>query len=158
MKVFSFFTEPASYTLDLIDNVYDTISIDYCFLNSHSNAYTSFKGKKYVFLDKIRILDRIRHLLYVRRKYDIIIFNSYDTISFFLILLINIFSITKKYIAIESDTQLLMSKNYLKRSLKHLYLSFVFHDIYFINKTNLRILLLIRKLRVFVVDKVLFLP
>ena len=128
MKVFSFFTEPASYTLDLIDNVYDTMSIDYCFLNSQSNAYTSFKGKKYVFLDKIGILDRIRHLLYVRRKYDVIIFNSYDTLSFFFILLINIFSITKKYIAIESDTQLLMPKNYLKRSLKYFYLSFVFQN------------------------------
>ena len=128
MKVFSFFTEPASYTLDLIDNVYDTMSIDYCFLNSQSNAYISFKGKKYVFLDKIGILDRIRHLLYVRRKYDIIIFNSYDTLSFFFILLINIFSITKKYIAIESDTQLLMPKNYLKRLLKYFYLSFVFQN------------------------------
>jgi len=128
VKVFSFFTEPASYTLDLIDNVYDTMSIDYCFLNSQSNAYTSFKGKKYVFLDKIGILDRIRHLLYVRRKYDVIIFNSYDTLSFFFILLINIFSITKKYIAIESDTQLLMPKNYLKRSLKYFYLSFVFQN------------------------------
>ena len=128
MKVFSFFTEPASYTLDLIDNVYDTMSIDYCFLNSHSNAFTSFKRNKYLFLDKIRIIDRIRHLLYVRRKYDIIIFNSYDNISFFFILLINIFSITKKYIAIESDTQLLMPKNYLKRSIKHFYLSFVFQN------------------------------
>ena len=40
MKVFSFFTEPASYTLDLVDNVYDTMSIDYCFLNSISKAKT----------------------------------------------------------------------------------------------------------------------
>jgi len=128
VKVYGFFTEPASYTLDLIDNVYDIMSIDYCFLNSHSKAYASFKGKKYVFLDKMRIVDRIKHLLYVRRKYDIIIFNSYDTLSFFFILLINVFSITKKYIAIESDTQLLMPKNYLKRSLKYLYLSFVFQN------------------------------
>tara|TARA_B110001469_G_scaffold58324_1_gene56038 strand:- start:867 stop:1919 length:1053 start_codon:yes stop_codon:yes gene_type:complete len=128
VKVYGFFTEPASYTLDLIDNVYDIMSIDYCFLNSHSKAYASFKRKKYVFLDKMRIVDRIKHLLYVRRKYDIIIFNSYDTLSFFFILLINVFSITKKYIAIESDTQLLMPKNYLKRSLKYLYLSFVFQN------------------------------
>ena len=128
MKVYGFFTEPASYTLDLIDNVYDIMSIDYCFLNSHSKAYASFKGKKYVFLDKMRIVDRIKHLLYVRRKYDIIIFNSYDTLSFFFILLINVFSITKKYIAIESDTQLLISKNYFKRMLKYFYLSFVFQN------------------------------
>ena len=46
MKVFSFFTEPASYTLDLIDNVYDTMSIDYCFLNSHSKLIQTLKEKK----------------------------------------------------------------------------------------------------------------
>ena len=128
MKVYGFFTEPASYTLDLIDNVYDTMSIDYCFLNSHSEAYANFKGEKNIFMNQMRIVDRIKHLLYVRKKYDIIIFNSYDTLSFFFILLINIFSITKKYIAIESDTQLLMPKNYLKRSLKYFYLSFVFQN------------------------------
>ena len=128
MKVFSFFTEPASYTLDLIDNVYDIMSIDYCFLNSHSEAYSNFKGKKNIFMNQMSIVDRIKHLLYVRKKYDIIIFNSYDTLSFFFILLINVFSITKKYIAIESDTQLLMSKNYFKRMLKYFYLSFVFQN------------------------------
>ena len=128
MKVFSFFTEPASYTLDLIDNVYDIMSIDYCFLNSHSEAYSNFKGEKNIFMNQMRIVDRIKHLLYVRKKYDIIIFNSYDTISFFFILLINVFSITKKYIAIESDTQLLISKNYFKRMLKYFYLSFVFQN------------------------------
>ena len=62
MKVFSFFTEPASYTLDLIDNVYDIMSIDYCFLNSHSEAYSNFKGKKNIFMDQMRIIDRIRYL------------------------------------------------------------------------------------------------
>ena len=128
MKVFSFFTEPASYTLDLIDNVYDAMSIDYCFLNSHSKAYTNFNGKKNIFMDKMKIIDRIKHLLYVRKEHDIIIFNSYDTLSFFFILLINVFSITKKYIAIESDTQLLISKNYFKRMLKYFYLSFVFQN------------------------------
>ena len=126
--MFSFFTEPASYTLDLIDNVYDIMSIDYCFLNSHSEAYSNFKGEKNIFMNQMRIVDRIKHLLYVRKKYDIIIFNSYDTISFFFILLINVFSITKKYIAIESDTQLLISKNYFKRMLKYFYLSFVFQN------------------------------
>ena len=128
MKVYGFFTEPASYTLDLIDNVYDAMSIDYCFLNSHSKAYTNFNGKKNIFMDKMKIIDRIKHLLYVRKKHDIIIFNSYDTLTFFFILLINVFSITKKYIAIESDTQLLISKNYFKRMLKYFYLSFVFQN------------------------------
>ena len=128
MKVFSFFTEPASYTLDLIDNVYDIMSIDYCFLNSHSEAYSNFKGKKNIFMDQMRIIDRIRYLLNIRRKHDIIIFNSYDTISFFFILLVNIFSAKKIYIAIESDSQLSVPKNDLKRMLKYFYLSFVFQN------------------------------
>ena len=126
--MFSFFTEPASYTLDLIDNVYDIMSIDYCFLNSHSEAYSNFKGKKYIFMDQMRIVDRLKHLLYVREKYDVIIFNSYNTLSFFFILLVNVFSVNKLYIAIESDTQLLISRNYFKRILKYFYLSFVFQN------------------------------
>lgn len=130
MKVFSFFTEPASYTLDLIDNVHDIMSINYCFFNSHSEAYTSFKGKKNIFMDQMKIVDRIRYLLYVRRKYDAVIFNSYDTLSFFFIFLINVFSIKKIYIAIESDTQLLMPKNFLKRLLKYFYLSLIFQNNY----------------------------
>jgi glycosyltransferase involved in cell wall biosynthesis len=130
VKVFSFFTEPASYTLDLIDNVHDIMSINYCFFNSHSEAYTSFKGKKNIFMDQMKIVDRIRYLLYVRRKYDAVIFNSYDTLSFFFIFLINVFSIKKIYIAIESDTQLLMPKNFLKRLLKYFYLSLIFQNNY----------------------------
>ena len=126
--MFSFFTEPASYTLDLVDNVYDKMSIDYCFLNSHSKAYKNFSDRNNIFLDQMRIADRIKYLLYVIRKYDIIIFNSYDTLSFIFIFLVNVFSLKKKYIAIESDTQLLIPKIYIKRLLKHFYLSIVFQN------------------------------
>ena len=126
--MFSFFTEPASYTLDLVDNVYDKMSIDYCFLNSHSKAYKNFSDRNNIFLDQMRIADRIKYLLYVIRKYDIIIFNSYDTLSFVFIFLINVFSLKKIYIAIESDTQLLIPKIYIKRLLKHFYLSIVFQN------------------------------
>ena len=128
MKVFSFFTEPASYTLDLVDNVYDTMSIDYCFLNSISKAKTKSKVRKNIFMDKLSFVDRIRYLIHVRRSYDIIIFNSYNTLSFLFIFLINVFTIKKRYIAIESDTQLLIPKNYLKRFLKYFYLSLVFQN------------------------------
>ena len=113
MKVFSFFTEPASYTLDLVDNVYDTMSIDYCFLNSISKAKTKSKVRKNIFMDKLSFVDRIRYLIHVRRSYDIIIFNSYNTLSFLFIFLINVFTIKKRYIAIESDTQLLIPKHHL---------------------------------------------
>ena len=41
---------------------------------------------------------------------------------------INIFSITKKYIAIESDTQYQVPKNFLKRFVKYLYLSIIFKN------------------------------
>ena len=128
MKVYSFFTEPASYTLDLVDNVYDKMSIDYCFLNSHSKAFASFNDKKNVFLNQMRIVECVKHLLNVRRNYDVIIFNSYDTLYFVFIFFINVFSTKKKYIAVESDTQLLIPKKYLKRILKYFYLSLVFQN------------------------------
>ena len=128
MKVFSFFTEPASYTLDLVDNVFNPMSIDYCFLNSHSKANKSFKVSENIFLDQLSFVGRIRYLIYVIRNYDIIIFNSYDNLSFIFVFLINIFTVKKKYIAIESDTQLLLSKNHLKRLLKYLYLSLIFQN------------------------------
>ena len=130
MKVFSFFTEPASYTLDLVDNVFDQMSIDYCFLNSHSKAYKNFNNSKNIFLDQMKIYDRIKYLIFIRKKYDVIIFNSYSNQSFFFIFLINIFSNKKKYIAIESDTQLSIPKIYIKRLVKYFYLSFIFKNNY----------------------------
>ena len=36
MRIFCFFVEPASYTLDLASNVYDKNEIDYCFMKSNA--------------------------------------------------------------------------------------------------------------------------
>ncbi len=126
MKVFSFFTEPASYTLDLIDNVYQPMSIDYCFLKSSSKAINKFNNTGKIFLDRKSLLDCISYMLSVRDKYNILIFNSYNNVFFLFLFIINIFSKKKNFIAIESDTQLLIPDNYLKRILKYLYLSFIF--------------------------------
>ena len=36
MKVFCYFVEPASYTLDLASNIYEKNNIDYCFIKSNT--------------------------------------------------------------------------------------------------------------------------
>ena len=49
MKVFCYFVEPASYTLDLSKNIYDKNEIDYCFIKSNTLVHSSDKSEK-VFL------------------------------------------------------------------------------------------------------------
>ena len=55
MKVFCYFVEPASYTLDLAKNVYDKNNIDYCFIKTTSLVQSDEKSDK-VFLDKKLLL------------------------------------------------------------------------------------------------------
>ena len=51
MKVFCFFVEPASYTLDLALNIYVKNKIDYCFIKSNTLVVSDSKSNK-DFLDK----------------------------------------------------------------------------------------------------------
>ena len=52
MKVFCYFVEPASYTLDLASNVYDKHNIDYSFINSKTFAESDLNTNKN-FLDSL---------------------------------------------------------------------------------------------------------
>ena len=129
MKVFCYFVEPAAYTLDLATKVYDKNNIDYAFLYSYSLAASLLTSSK-VFLDKLNWISRIRFVIKTFRNNDLIIVNGYNNYPFVLTFILNVFSFTKKHIAIESDTQLSIPKNLLKRCLKWLYLSIVFQNKY----------------------------
>ena len=59
---------------------------------------------------------------------DVIIINGYNNYPFILIFILNIFSLKKKIIAIDSDTQLNFPNNPFIRLLKWLYLSLIFHN------------------------------
>ena len=125
MKIFCYFIEPASYTIDLIKNVYDDLKIDYCFLKSSSLAKSNYKIES-IFLDQKNFFYKIKFYINNFRKNNLIIINGYNNFpfifTFFLCLLFN----RKKFIAIDSDSQLNIPNFLLKRYVKYVYLSFIF--------------------------------
>ena len=129
MKIFCYFVEPASYTLDLATKVYDRNNIDHIYLYSYSLAESSSISSK-VFLDKLSWISRIKLLINTFRDNDFIIINGYNNYPFILTFILNTFSFKKKYIAVNSDTQLHIPNNLFKRLLKWTYLSIIFRNKY----------------------------
>ena len=129
MRLFCFFVEPASYTIDLASNIFDKNEIDYCFINSNTLAISGSKSNKH-FLDKKSWISRFTYVLSCFKNNDFIIINGYNNYPFILIFIFNFFTIKKRYIATDSDTQLFIPKNPLKRFIKWLYLSVVFQNKY----------------------------
>jgi len=129
MRIFTYFVEPASYTLDLSKNIHDKNEIDYCFIKSNTLVVSDAKSEK-VFLDQKTIIDKIKFVYLQFKKNDFIIINGYNNYPFIITFLLNLFTSNKKYIATESDTQLVVPNNPVKRFIKWLYLSFVFRSKY----------------------------
>ena len=127
MKIFCYFVEPASYTIDLSNNIHSKIGIEFCFIKSNTLVEANIKSKK-KFLDKLCIISKIKYLIRVFNNYDLIIVNGYNNYPFILTFIFNLFAIKKKYIAIESDTQLSIPPNPIKRFIKWLYLSLIFKN------------------------------
>ncbi len=129
MKIFCYFVEPASYTIDLANNIYEKKNIDYCFINSTTLVPSKINTQK-DFLDNLGFISRLVYVYNIFRKYDFIIINGYNNYPFLLSFIFNLFSFKKKYIAIESDTQLSVPANILKRFCKWVYLSIIFNHNY----------------------------
>ena len=129
MKVFCFFVEPASYTLDLASNVYDKNKIDYCFIKSNTLVLSDSKTNKF-FLDKKSWISKFSYVLNCFKNNDFIIINGYNNYPFILTFVFNFFSLKKRYIATDSDTQLVIPNNPLKRFVKWFYLSVIFQNKY----------------------------
>ena len=129
MRIFCYFVEPAAYTLDLATNVYNKNNIDHTYLYSYSLAESPPTSSK-VFLDKLSWMSRIKFVINIFRNNDLIIINGYNNYPFILTFILNVFLFKKKYIATESDTQLSIPKNPLKRLLKWMYLSIICQNRY----------------------------
>ena len=129
MNVFCFFVEPASYTLDLASNVYHKNEIDYCFIKSNTLVVSDSIPNK-DFLDKKSWISKFSYVLNIFKNNDFIIINGYNNYPFILTFIFNFFSIKKRYIATDSDTQLVIPDNLLKRFVKWLYLSVIFQNKY----------------------------
>ena len=78
----------------------------------------------------LRKFQKIMFIYSIRKNNNFIIINGYNNYVFVLTFLFNFFSVKRKYLAIESDTQLKIPKNIIKSIIKYLYLSLVFKNQY----------------------------
>ena len=113
MKVFCYFVEPSSYTVDLVENVYLKLKIPFIFIKDRSIARSTKDIKCYSFLSHFYLLKRIKFIFDICRNHDLIIINGYTNYVFILTFFYNMLLIKKKYIAIESDTQLRVPSNFI---------------------------------------------
>ena len=132
MKVVVFLTEPASYTIDLVNEVFLPMCINYKFLytSSYSMPKSFEKFDNNIFLERLSIIPRFKTLKKDYDENDIILFSGYTSISFILLLIIHIFSKHKKPISIISDTPLKIPSNPFKRIAKKWYLNYLFKNPY----------------------------
>lgn len=104
MNIHTLFVEPANYTQDLIENVYQKLDISYSFLNSNSvatNDKSTVSSAKHLF-DKNSVWQNIVFLWKLSKQNDLIIINGYNHLSF-----ISLWMFSKIHsctIGVESDT------------------------------------------------------
>ena len=106
MRVFSYFVEPSLYTVDLINNIHLKLGVDYAVINSYSEVESDTGLHKASFLQNLSFWHRVRFVYKTWRDYNLIIVNGYNNYVFLILYFLNVISCKKRYIAIESDTQL----------------------------------------------------
>lgn len=122
-KVFAILAEPASYTVDRNINVYDKSGIKYCYIHSSSLAKSEFE-QNVESLDKLTDKELSAFLSKVLTENDIIILNGTRTRVGLMLLRLN-----KKFhraIGLDSDGQLNIPSNPVKRIAKYLF----YHNLY----------------------------
>lgn len=126
-RVFTFFIEPSSYTLDLINNIYNPLFMDHIFLNNRviiAKADVSIPIKS---MHRFSFFEKVRFLVKIAKSYQLIIFNGYNRWEFVFLFLLNKFLRNKFCIAIESDTQAKEDFGW-KGIFKGIYLKIIFTD------------------------------
>jgi glycosyltransferase involved in cell wall biosynthesis len=126
MKIFTYFVEPAIYSLDLIKNVHDKQGIQYCFIKNYSEAKSESKIANNLFLSNRNFLSKIKFIYTIWKENKLIIINGYNNFPFVVTFILNLIFLDKKFIAIESDTPLRIPENKLKRWMKIGYLNVIF--------------------------------
>ena len=145
INVFTYFVEPASYTIDLINNVYNKLNLEtehqgilgkkimlrYAFIQQFSKARSKVNIDSYEFLSKKSLLSKFFFIYNVFRNNDLIIINGYNNYCFILTFLFNFFSFNKRYIGIETHTQLKTKQStFIKKIIKKIYLNVIFRSKY----------------------------
>lgn len=115
MKIFAILQEPANYTLDIIKNIYEPRGIDFGFINPTSLASDVQAQAKVASASIFRIL----------KSYDALVVNGYTGAICLLTIWLNILFFQKP-MALDSDTELRIPSNPLKRIAKWVWLRFLF--------------------------------
>ena len=121
MKVFAILHEPASYTVDRNKAVYDKLGIQYQYI--HKGAYASECEADSSVLP-VKFGELVKRLRQILAENDVVIMNGYSNKIFVILFLLNIFY--RKPVGIDSDTQLSIPSNPIKRLLKWVYLRIIF--------------------------------
>ena len=78
MKVFTYFVEPASYTVDLIANVHSKQEVGYAFINKESEAKTKESPLLSTFLSDFSLTKKIKFIRSIRKEHNFVIVNGYS--------------------------------------------------------------------------------
>lgn len=123
-RVFAILQEPASYTVDRNRSVYDKLGIGYCYITGNSEAKSDQVQTDC--LSDLNDKDLRARLKDILSNYDVVIINGYVGKVFRYLYILN--KRYKKIIGIDSDTQLRIPKNPIKRIAKDIYLRHIFKN------------------------------
>ena len=123
MKKLAILVEPAEYTLDMIENVYRRIGADIVFVKTTSTAGPGSTGV--AALGQLGLVDLCRKLLSYIRLYDLFHVNGYTGRECAMFIVLNILFYRKPF-TIDSDTELNVPRNLIKRIAKRLWLQWIF--------------------------------
>ncbi len=123
---FAILAEPANYTLDLITHIYEPRKVDFAFLANISKA-SDMTGESFgkTVIEKLSFCQRVKFIWSSLRTYDFFIVNGYTVPFCICFVLIDILFFKKPYL-FDSDTELQVPPNHVKRFLKALFLRFLF--------------------------------
>ncbi len=120
MKIFALLQEPANYTQSLVRNIYAPRGVDFAYIRSDSTAAAgnaSAIGEG--------LLERIKFLWRQLSAHDAIIINGYTGQACLIAIWLNILFF-RRPMALDSDTELQIPDDPVKRAAKWLWLKFLF--------------------------------
>jgi len=122
-RVFAILFEPAAYTVDRNRAVYNPAGIRYCYINGRSEAGADVSTETLSTMPVGKLAKRLRSIL---RGNDVVIVNGYVGKVFVMLWMLNL--VYRRAIGMDSDTQLRIPSNPLKRFVKWAWLTTVFRN------------------------------
>lgn len=120
MKIFALLQEPANYTQSLVRNIYAPRGVDFAYI--HGTSMASAENAAAIGLG---FWTRVKFLWRQLKTHDAIIVNGYTGSACLVAIWLNILFF-RRSMALESDTELQIPAKHIKRTLKWLWLHFLF--------------------------------